>query len=132
MYGRIYFTDLPKQLRNKLRKVPQIQSTTGKSTFKPVYMSGKNIQNKTSMAAGRNQSDITGWQPTNRGSIPVISNRFIYFLNCSNRLWGPPSLSPRTYGRVVNLTDHIPTSSAEVTNEWSCTSTPPYAVMTWT
>jgi hypothetical protein len=41
---------------------------------------------------------------------------------------GDPSLGVKWPGREV---DHSPPSSAEVKNEWSCTSTPPYAFMAW-
>jgi hypothetical protein len=33
--------------------------------------------------------------------------------------------------RSVREADHSPTSNAEVKNEWSYTSTPPYVFLTW-
>jgi len=41
---------------------------------------------------------------------------------------GVPTLGVKRPGREV---DHSPPSSAEVKNEWSYTSTPQYAFMTW-
>jgi hypothetical protein len=71
-----------------------------------------------------------GWTSADRSLIPGRCNRF---LSSPKR---PDRLLPNTYrgfytrlkylGREAN---HSPLSSFEVKNEWSYTSTPPYAFM---
>jgi hypothetical protein len=56
---------------------------------------------------------------------------------CPDRLWGPPSLLTNGYQGAFSLevkrpgseADHPPSSSAEVKNAWSYTSTLIYAFM---
>jgi hypothetical protein len=60
------------------------------------------------------------------------------FSKSPHRLWGPPSLLFNRYRgyfpgvkRSGCELHHPPPSSAEAKNEWSCTSTPLYVLMTW-
>ena len=72
-----------------------------------------------------------------RRSISGRGKRYFCRPEIPDRLWGTPSLLYREYrclpgaqgGRGdVNLTAHL-ASSADLKNEWTCTSIPPYASM---
>jgi hypothetical protein len=53
--------------------------------------------------------------------------RNLFVQQCPDRLWGPPSLLIRGCWGLSNYeADHLPTSSADVKNEWFYTPTPPY------
>ena len=65
---------------------------------------------------------------------------FSLFQNSSAWLWGPPSplliwyrlsFLPGGVKRPGSKVDHSPRSGAEVTNEWSCTSSPPICLCTF-
>jgi hypothetical protein len=71
-------------------------------------------------------------QLDDRGSIPGRCREFFSSLPNADLFWGPPSLLSNGYrdlfswgysGRYVKLTTQRQ-SSAEVKNEWRCTSTP--------
>ena len=68
-------------------------------------------------------------RPRNCNSIPGKGRRFFSCFKSLHGLRGPPSLlSSRSTWFTVQLSGRAngdkPTSSAEVENEWSCTSTP--------
>jgi hypothetical protein len=61
--------------------------------------------------------------------IPAGAGRFSVHHPASYPMGtGALSLGVKRQGREA---DHLPPSSAEVKNEWSCTSTPQYAFMAW-
>ena len=78
------------------------------------------------------QAILNCMRPRKLGSILSRSKKFFSYLKVTDRLWGPPSLLFKGYflggvKRPGREADHSPLSSAEFKNEWSYTSTAPYA-----
>jgi hypothetical protein len=77
-------------------------------------------------------------QPRNHGCIPGRNKRFFSFPRCPDQLWGPSNLLLNGYHDMPRCkvagheAKHTHLSSAKVKNEWSCTSTFPYAFMACT
>jgi hypothetical protein len=76
-------------------------------------------------------------QPRNCGSIPGRNKGFFCSLKRPDWLWSPPSIPFRGTGSSFPTVkwprpeaDHSPLN-AEVKNEWSYTSIPPYTFMAW-
>jgi hypothetical protein len=79
-------------------------------------------------------------QWTIRGLNPGSDNRFLSSPNCRDGLWGPFSLLPNGclnyfvgVKRLGRDADHSRPSSAEIRNEYNCTSAPRICVrgMDW-
>jgi len=72
-----------------------------------------------------------------RGGDTVSNSGKSTIFFSSDRLWGPPGLlfnyqlSFPGVNRLRGEFYHSSLTTAEVTNEWSCTSTPPYAFGRW-
>ena len=79
-------------------------------------------------------------QMSNRGLFPCGGEKFSSSAKLPHRLWFLPSLLLRTVTAALSPAvkqlgheaNHSPPSSAEVKNERSCTSTPPYAFIACT